>query len=143
MVETATAEDVKRSIERDAATVVDVLAAAHDDEHVLGTIDVPYDEAGDRFPEEFDGRTHRLLPGRELPGQPGDGGDPGWDGLRERPRLRGGNRRLEGARLRDHERELIVSAAGPPSPWRIRTCTHDTDTYPVSTGHGSGFGGIT
>jgi rhodanese-related sulfurtransferase len=55
MVRTATAEDVRRSIERDTAAVVDVLAADdHEDEHIPGTTNIPYDEAAERFPEEFD-----------------------------------------------------------------------------------------
>jgi rhodanese-related sulfurtransferase len=55
MVETATAEDVRQSIERDTASVVNVLAAEdYEVEHIPGTTNIPYDEVEDRFPEGFD-----------------------------------------------------------------------------------------
>jgi rhodanese-related sulfurtransferase len=55
MVETATAEDVKRSIEHDTAAVVNVLAADdYEEEHIPGTANILYDEVEGRFPAEFD-----------------------------------------------------------------------------------------
>jgi hypothetical protein len=66
MGRTVIAADVRRSIERDAAAVVAGLAAAdHADEHLSGTVTVPYDEVDERFPETFDGSDELVADCRD------------------------------------------------------------------------------
>lgn len=55
MVETVSADEVKRSIENNEAAVVNVLAREYfETEHIPGSTNIPGEEAEERFPKEFD-----------------------------------------------------------------------------------------